>query len=119
MGEEVLGITGVPLLLGVDAIDSRDSLLNTVCLMILATRVRVIVFTNAARLFFPSGVGLSSSQSSGPKTFSNAPAAQTCMQLRSKSLIRVLFDFRCRMVTLLGQTSSPGMFLQLRTRTES
>lgn len=60
-----------------EAIISLVSLVKTVCLIMLATRVKVMVFTNASRRFKPCGVGLSSSQSSGPRTFNKAPAAQT------------------------------------------
>ena len=77
VGEDILEITGAGALIEDEAIRFLVSLVKTVCLMMLATRVRVMVFTNASRRFKPCGVGLSSSQSSGPRTFSNAPAAHT------------------------------------------
>lgn len=81
VGDDVLLITGGDGAFSIDAfaIMFLVSLVNTVCLIILATRVSVMVFTNASRRFKPCGVGLSSSQSSGPRTFNNAPAAHTCV----------------------------------------
>ncbi len=78
VGEDVFEIMGFEVLNGEEAMSSLVSLVKTVCLMMLATRVRVMVFTNASRRFKPCGLGLFSSQSSGPRTFNNAPAAHTC-----------------------------------------
>lgn len=77
VGDDVFEITGAVAFIGDEDMRSFVSFVKTVCLMMLATRVRVMVFTNASRRFKPCGVGLSSSQSSGPRTFSNAPAAHT------------------------------------------